>query len=163
MNNEFQNMDDKEKWGWLTLSYEMVENVPQGYKTTKHIQQSIGPPRCGGNATNPFGASNVMERTLHPKMQTFSEHTIPYIALKNGWLLGNGGHMHDGGLQIDTFLNDEMICSSKPHYNMSGGMPGMPGMKIDRYEICEFRPPKPLKKGDVMYARVDYDFTKHEG
>jgi hypothetical protein len=77
--------------------------------------------------------------------------------------MGSNAHMHDGGLLVDVFQNNKKICSSTPIYGKSVGMSGTMGMHIDRYEGCEFHPPIPLKAGDSMYLRADYDLTKHEG
>lgn len=162
INNEFMNLDDKEKWVWLTLTYEYIDGFSPEYKESKVIWMSIGLPRCGGNETNPYGSPNVTV-ALHPLMNKFSEHSIPWTARRDGFLLGSNAHMHDGGLRMDVFKNNKWICTSTPHYNVSLGMSGMSGMQIDRYEGCEFDPPIPLKAGDRMHHRVDYDFTKHKG
>jgi hypothetical protein len=162
INNELMNLDNEEKWVWLTITFEYLEGFSPEYKQSKVIWQSIGTARCGEKTTNPFGSPNVTS-TLHPKVMTFSEHSIPWTARKEGLLLGTNAHMHDGGLGIDVFQNNNKICSSIPHYNTTLGMSGMSGMHIDRYEGCEFSPPIPLQIGDRMYLRANYDFTKHDG
>jgi hypothetical protein len=162
INNELMNLDNQEKWVWLTITFEYFEGFSPEYKQSKIIWMSIGNDRCGEKIANPFGSPNVTS-TLHPKVMTFSEHSIPWTARKEGLLLGTNAHMHDGGLGIDVFQNDNKICSSFPQYNMTTGMPGMAGMHIDRYKGCEFDSPIPLKVGDRMYLRANYDFTKHDG
>jgi hypothetical protein len=162
INNEFQNLHTTEKWVWLSLTYDYINDIAPESKSSKVIWLSIGRSRCGANTVNPFGPSNVTD-TLHPKGLMFSEHSIPWTVRRHGLLLGTNGHMHDGGIVIDVFQNNKKICSSSPVYEKAVGMSGMMGMHIDRYVGCEFHPPIPMSAGDSMYLRADYDFTKHDG
>lgn len=186
-------MDDKEKWVWLQLTYDYVEGFDPAYKDGKVIWMSIGPARCGEQIANPFGPSNLTI-SQRPTQTKFVEHSIPWKVRKNGYILGSNSHMHDGGIKTDIYHNQDVICSSSPHYSvsLSGGMGGMGGMSrrsidgvggetmartsrvrrqrqqaslhIDHQEGCEF-PGKeiPMKQGDKLYLRVDYDFDKYPG
>lgn len=195
INTELMNMDNKEKWVWLQLSFDVIEGHDPEYKDGKVIWMSIGPARCGGQVENPFGRSNVTI-SAKPTQTKFIEHSIPWNAKKNGLILGVNSHMHDGGLQTDVYQNEKVVCSSKSQYSMSlsGGMGGMshskrsidgPGsieqvktrgsrirrqeknlasMHIDHMEGCTFPGTEiPLKKGDSMFLKVDYDFDKFPG
>jgi len=180
INTELMNMDNMEKWVWLQFTFDYIEGFPKEYKDGRIIWMSIGPPRCGGKNTNPFGPSNLTTNA-RPTKNAFSEYSIPWKARRDGYILGSNSHMHDGGTKTDIYKNEQLICSSSPHYSSSvvGGMSGMAGHKravrrqdttahpslhIDSQEGCQF-PAKeiPLKKGDAMYLRVDYDFTKYPG
>jgi hypothetical protein len=187
------NMDDREKWVWLQLTFDYIDGFDPAYKDGKVIWMSIGPARCGGKVDNPFGPSNLTI-SQKPTQTAFVEYSIPWKARKNGYILGSNSHMHDGGVKTDIYQNANVICSSSPHYSesISGGMGGMGGMSrrsigegegemrgqtsrvrrqakkaslhIDSQLGCEY-PGKeiPLKQGDSMYLRVDYDFSKYPG
>ncbi|TLD39332.1 Threonine synthase [Venturia nashicola] len=199
LNTELMNMDDKEKWVWLQMSFDVVEGHDPAYKDGKVIWMSIGPDRCGGQVDNPFGRSNLTlsSRPIHNK---FIEYSIPWKAKKGGYILGINSHMHDGGLKTDVYQNEKVLCSSIPEYTMSmsgGGMGGHSGhsghskrstdsderserlrvrgdrikrqehkasLHIDHQTGCNFPTTElPIKKGDNLYLRVDYDFDKYPG
>lgn len=178
MNTELMNMDDKEKWVWLQLSFDVIEGHEPTYKDGKVIWMSIGPARCGEQAENPFGKSNITI-SARPKQTQFVEHSIPWIAKKSGFILGVNTHMHDGGTQTEVYQNAKVLCSSIPAYSMSmsGGMGGMGGhsghskrqqkkasLHIDHQEGCNFPGELiPLQQGDRLFLRVDYDFDKYPG
>jgi hypothetical protein len=190
INTELMNMDDREKWVWLQLTFDYIEGFDPAYKDGRVIWMSIGPPRCGGKVENPFGPSNLTINQK-PTQVAFSEYSIPWKARKNGYILGSNSHMHDGGIKTDIYQNQNIFCSSSPHYSNSisggmgghsrrsidGGAGGMRGqtslvrrqekkasLHIDSQVGCEY-PGKeiPLKQGDTMYLRVDYDFSKFPG
>src|ERR1700761_7302816 len=115
LNTEFMNMEDKEKWVWLTLTYDYVEGIPSAYKDARVVWMSIGPNRCGGSAKNPFGTTNVTA-TQQPLKSVFSEYSFPWTSPHDGWVFGGNGHVHDGGVSIEIFKNDQVICTSVPHY-----------------------------------------------
>jgi hypothetical protein len=184
LNAELMNMENKEKWTWLTLTYDYVEGKQPAYKDGRVIWLSIGAPRCGGSSDlNPFGKTNLT-KTEQPTQLAFTEYSMPWISPQNGWIFGGNGHMHEGGLAIDIFKNHELVCTSTPHYSKSPTLSGMGGMShdkrqstalssstqdntiiehIDRQDGCELSTGIPVKKGDSMYIKVSYDFTKHAG
>lgn len=86
--------------------------------------------------------------------------------------------MHDGGVSVEIFKNDELICTSVPHYSAkaTGAIGGMKkrqlmGTAVNNTQIehvgvqegCTFNPPLLIKKGDTMHIKANYDFTKHPG
>jgi hypothetical protein len=95
-----------------------------------------------------------------------------------------------GGTSTRFFLEQEMICESVPKYARgtgghshggTGGMSGMSGMSmrkrqmggatainsnidhIEEQPACVFNKPVPIKKGQDMFIKADYDFTEHPG
>jgi hypothetical protein len=180
LNTEMMNMDNREKWLWLTITYDYLDLDYSEYKESKVLWLSIGPPRCGGSSDNPFGVSNLTVGQ-QPKALVLSEHSIPWTAPLDGWILATNGHMHDGGTATEVYKNNDNICTSIPIYSKtggSGGMGGMPGGHQKRqnqpsgeHEMehiasqtpCFFQKPIALKKNDIMYIKSYYDFTKHEG
>lgn len=93
INTELMNMDDKEKWVWLQLTFDFIEGHDPAYKDGKVIWMSIGPARCGELIDNPFGRSNLT-LSAKPTQSKFVEYSIPWKARRNGYILGINSHMH---------------------------------------------------------------------
>jgi len=190
LTTELMNLEDKEKWAWVTLTYEYLDGPHHDYKQGKTVWMTIGPPigACGKTLENPFGTSNLTW-TQQPKSEQFVEHSQPWTSLQNGVILSTGGHMHDGGVNTMIFHNKDKICDSLPHYSFakktnstsaSGGhshgktrkrqMGGaaLDGSNVDiahieRQDPCIFPSGIPIKKGDTAHLAVDYDFKKYPG
>jgi len=199
LNTELMNLDEREKWVWLTLTFDYLEGPHPEYKEGKVVWMSIGPHRCTGSDSNPFGVSNLT-KTQQPTKQSFYEYSIPWTVPQDGYILGSTAHMHDGGTSTEIFRNGEVICDSKPYYANStkggmgsmgggGGAPAMGGHShggrikkrqhdsmpggghggasgsahIDSNPPCVFQDGIPVKKGDSMWIKANYDFNKHAG
>jgi hypothetical protein len=190
LNTEIMNMDEKEKWVWVTVTYDYIDEFRPEYKEGKMVWQSIGTNRCAelGDA-NPFGITNLT-KTAQPTKMTFAEHSIPWIVPQDGFMLGAAAHMHDGGTNTKVYRNNDLLCTSLPKYSKDGkGMGGagptgakppahshkikrqIQGGNYDNFELqhissqppCIFEKPVPLKKGDKMYVVANYDFLKYPG
>jgi hypothetical protein len=170
LTTELMNLQDKEQWVWLTISYEYLDGHKPDYKDGRMLWMSIGPLsiQCGGaSKPSPWGPTNLT-LAQQPKFEVFSEHSKPWSAPRDGWILATGGHMHDGGTSLQVFHNDKVICTSEPTYAKEGH--GMGGMKkrqikgdgksndeiphIKKQEGCKFLEGKPMKKGDTLYIQV---------
>jgi hypothetical protein len=95
INTELMNMQDEEKWVWLTLSFDLLEDVAPEWKESKVVWASIGPDRCTGSMENPFGTTNLT-KTQQPTKDTFEEYSIPWVSPKNGFVIGSNSHLHNG-------------------------------------------------------------------
>jgi len=173
INTELMNLEDKEKWAWLAMDYEYIEGFDKEWKEGKLIWMSVGPDRCTGDFTNPFGPTNLT-RTQQPTKEKFEEYSVPWTSPKDGLVIGANGHLHDGGIDTRVYLEDKEICVSKAKYSMEGGhghgmrkrqMGGTTtnGDHISAQEACIFEKPLPVKKGQSMFIKSSYDFTKHPG
>jgi hypothetical protein len=185
LTTELMNMEDKEKWAWVTVTYELLEGPQPGYRQGKTVFMGIGPAACGNlSVPNPFGASNVTYNQ-QPKYDIFEENSIPWQSPQDGIVLSTGGHMHDGGLTTEIFQNGKMICDSVAKYGKSkGGHSHGDGMRkkrqaalagsnvsnnvadvehIQMQTVCDFPDGIPLKKGDSMHLKVKYNFHEHAG
>jgi hypothetical protein len=181
-NVELMNMEDKEKWVWLTLNWDYIEGPHPEYMDGKVVWMSVGPSRCGGNNTNPFGASNLTE-SQQPTLEKFTEYSLPWTAPADGWVMGGNGHLHEGGTSTEIYKNGVRICTSVPHYSNTTS-PTLGGMghgrrkrqlkgteattntdieHIEKQGGCTFDKPIRIKKGEQMYITANYDFTKHKG
>jgi hypothetical protein len=177
LDTQLMNMEDKEKWVWVTVTYEHLDGPQVGFKNGRNVWKSLSVSTagtCAMSKVNPFGASNLTSE-MNPKSLTFVEHSIPWQAPFDGYILMTGGHMHDGGVNTEIYQNDKLICTSVATYGKSGGGHGAMGssnggsahnMEIEHIvgqSRCEFPDGIPLKKGDKMYIRANYDFRQHAG
>lgn len=172
LNTQMMNMQDKEQWVWLTITYEFLDGPQPDYKDGRMLWMAIGPIaiRCSGSApASPWGPTNLT-LSQQPKSMVFSEHSTPWVVPRDGWILATGGHMHDGGTTLQIFHNNELICTADPIYSAPGekGGKGMkrkrqiPGGPQSNEEIahikkqlgCVFLDGRPMKKGDTMYIQV---------
>jgi hypothetical protein len=139
---------------YLTISYEYLPKKPEGFKNIKAIWLDV---------TN-CGASDVAPKTD----TTFSVSMKPWTSDFAGPLLGTGGHLHDGGVDVVAYHNDQVICDSKATYGgpgyvePAGTMAGMDTMQhISKMSGCTNM--GDLKVGDKIHITANYDFTKHAG
>lgn len=73
-----------------------------------------------------------------------------------------GGHLHDGGIAIDIYQNDNRICEATPTYGSgAGGMSHGDGEHIKSMTSCHLM--SPMKPGDKFHLVAKYDLTKHSG
>jgi len=96
--------------------------------------------------------------------------------LESGKILGGRGHLHDGGVKMDMFINDKYVCSSEAIYGTrtesvtgmgghghgGGSNGGAPDASVKT--IAEMTPctgPFHVKKGDTMKLNAEYDLSKH--
>jgi hypothetical protein len=186
LTTELMNMDDIEKWVWVTVTYELLEGPHPDYRQGKTVFMSIGQSSCDGlNVTNPFGAPNITAYQV-PKSDMFEENSIPWRSPQNGYVLSTGGHMHDGGLTTEIFQNGKLICDSVAEYGKAKAKPGAPGHShggrkrqvemnsasvanmaeaehIQSQRVCDYNDGIPLSKGDSMHLKVKYNFNEHMG
>jgi hypothetical protein len=95
INTELMNMEDEEKWVWLTLQFDMLEGFSPEWREAKVVWVSVGPDRCTGSDINQFGPSNLTAKQ-QPIKQVFEEHSNPWIVPKNGVVIGSNSHLHNG-------------------------------------------------------------------
>lgn len=95
INTELMNMEDKEKWAWVTLEYDYIEGFNPEWKDGKIVWISVGPNRCTGSDLNPFGVTNLT-KTQQPLKDKFAEYSVPWVAPADGLVLGGNSHLHDG-------------------------------------------------------------------
>ena len=72
------------------------------------------------------------------------------------------GHIHEGGIQVDLFLNNRYLCSSKATYSPAVGSVDVSGKQwrsITGMTICPG--PMEVKKGDFLEVNAQYDFSKY--
>jgi hypothetical protein len=74
-----------------------------------------------------------------------------------------GGHLHDGGINIQIKINDKEVCDSKAAYGGEGHVTkqadGRIWETIRETSTCEG--PIKVKKGDKIYMQANYDLDLH--
>jgi len=78
---------------------------------------------------------------------------------EDGTIIGARGHLHDGGVQMDMFINEKFVCSSKAAYGGAGsesadGVKTISGMSRCEKDIA-------VKKGDKFSMNVQYDLKRY--
>jgi hypothetical protein len=188
---ELMNMEAREKWLWVAMTYDYIEGDHTELKDGKVVWMTISRNNCGIETPSPFGKSNITLEGRQPLQMAFSEHSMPWSVPYDAELLGTNGHMHDGATSMEVFHKEKLICTSVPMYAKSGGgamgmsggsAPGGHGhskreekplmagnysnMEIEHISQqlpCIYEPPIQLKKGDSMFIAANYDFNKHPG
>lgn len=73
------------------------------------------------------------------------------------------GHLHDGGVAIDMFVNGKYACSSDAVYGGDGGTTttqnGKKWETISAMTLCSG--PFKVRDGDYVTLNARYDLTKH--
>jgi hypothetical protein len=184
LNTELMNMENREKWAWLTLSYDYLDGFNKEWKEGKIVWMSIGPNRCTGTEGNPFGASNLT-KSQQPIRDVLEEYSPLWQSPADGLILGANSHMHDGGTTTQVYMGDKLICDSIPRYSkdakagMAGGIIGgvtkrqntpavhsQNNAKIEHIAeqpACVFTKAVPIKRGEAIHIKAEYDFKKHDG
>jgi len=88
----------------LAITFEYLEKSQpeaQEYKDSYLIWNSVGTPQYQNGS--------------------YSHKSSEWIVPRSGVLLHGMGHMHDGGTNVDLYINDKMVCSSRMYYNARPG------------------------------------------
>jgi hypothetical protein len=99
INTELMNMEDTEKWAWLTMSYDYIDRFDNDWKEGKIVWMSIGPNRCTGSELNPYGTTNLT-KSQQPMKDVLEEYSPEWQAPADALILGSNSHMHDGRVLI---------------------------------------------------------------
>jgi hypothetical protein len=129
----------------VLVAYDL-EYVPG--KAGTDVQTSlISATQCGGGrriATSKTGATNTTSGKFYVK--------------SSGTLIVAKGHLHDGGVAMHLYINDQYKCSSKATYG--GSIAGAATETINGMNDCNDTPIA-LKKGDFFTMVSEYDLVKH--
>jgi hypothetical protein len=101
---------------------------------------------------------------LHPpKDKPITYKGEQWTAIDNGYFINWTPHIHDGGVDVKVYINDQMVCESKAIYGAEGGsvqaLDGQKWQTITGYTPCE--KPIPFKRGDKVSMSSTYDLTKY--
>jgi stress up-regulated protein Nod 19 len=167
LNTQLMNMEDKEKYVWVTLTYHYIPDAKDLREARLHWMTlgNVAPAYCSGVSKNPWGKENVTS-DLIPLSEAFEQSSIPMPYPTDGLFYGASAHLHDGGTSVEIYQNLQMVCNSVPTYGKSAGghaHGGDTGEHIISQSGCKFYDPTPVKRGDKFWMKVRYDFNKHPG
>jgi hypothetical protein len=101
---ELMNLVVAKKSVYLTVDYEYIPgDRPQGYKIAKAMWLDV--TNCGASSVRPPSGK-----------QSFTLSSKPWSSSFNGEMLGVGGHLHDGGINLDVKINNKVVCDSQATY-----------------------------------------------
>jgi hypothetical protein len=102
-----------------------------------------------------------------------------YTVTKDGTVICQRAHMHDGGLEVTAFVNGKQICSSQATYGLAGGATIVDGKEwktevsssrtLSKFHLMGHSISKMsectelirLVKGDRIRLTADYDNVAH--
>lgn len=130
---------------------------------TEWIPGTVGDNVKGVTVSATCGAGGIKMSPSGPTNTTSGKFYI----MEDGRILGSRGHLHDGGVAMDLFVNGKFICKSEAEYGTraEGGAghghgDSQAGIKtISNMSTC--KGPWPVKKGDYVTLTAEYDLKKH--
>ncbi len=138
MVTELRNDNPEPQTVIFTITYEYIPYRPSGFDSLASIWLDIH--GCDRHEV-PFPANE----------KSFSFFSPVWESTMNARILIAGGHLHNGGTQIDLRKNNGTICSLVAKYDDGGRMGHISEMShIGRIEV-----------GDKWNIRVDYDVMAH--
>lgn len=104
---DLMNMNMEDRVVYMTMYYDIVDGVlPAGWKDVKPIW--LDADNCATSEVDPPQESG-----------TFTITSKPWVPNFEGQILSLGGHLHDGGANLDvltTSSNSSVLCSSHAKY-----------------------------------------------
>jgi hypothetical protein len=141
---------------YLTIAYEYIQGAPEDWSSVKVVWLDA----------NACSTSQVKV----PKKTKFEVSSKPWKSNFDGKVLGMGGHLHDGGTNLEILWNNKVYCDSKASYGEKGMMesPAMNDKRsLDKTKELHITSMtycismKEMKKGDVFQVKGKYDLTQH--
>jgi len=100
---DLMNMNAGSKTVYLTMYYDFVEGHPADYNEIKPAWFDLA--QCGISEVG-GGSPNTK----------FDVKALAWNANFEGEILHAGGHLHDGGFELDLVVDGKVICKSMPTY-----------------------------------------------
>jgi hypothetical protein len=100
---DLMNMNPTSQPVWMTLYYDYVDGIPSDFDEVKPVWFDAA--QCGTSERGGGSAGSAFEIGASPWMANFE-----------GDILGVGGHIHDGGTQLDVVVDGKVMCTSYPTY-----------------------------------------------
>lgn len=157
---ELMNMSMEDQIVYVTQTYDIVDGpLPTGWKDVKSVFLDV--KSCLDSEVHPPGPAQF---TLESK---------PWTPIIEGKIVYIGGHVHDGGLNVDVMSNpSEQVCRSSAKYSekpefLWRGME-MKNSIIAKDHVssmagCETKPGWELKRDQKWVIKAQYDFSRRAG
>lgn len=147
------NYNNVERTVYVVGEIEYLPGKQEGYLEAR--QERVDPGLCGG----PDGSM------IHaPKGQTkFSVNSTNIVFARDGYMINQRGHMHDGGIDIVLQVNGQTVCDSRASYGGVGHTAKTPDGKIWETIANSTTCLEPIKvaKGDTVNMNANYDIELH--
>jgi hypothetical protein len=165
---DLMNMNMEDKTVYLTMYYDFLEGpLPAGWDDVRVVWFDAN--QCGTSEVTPTRQNGA-----------FTISSWKWTPNFTGKILGVGGHLHDGGMQLDIKVNNKVLCSSKAAYAQSkeyinGGGNGAHGASthghgvalkhISSMSSCYVPniPVTELTKDQSWHVEGQYDYSQHDG
>lgn len=161
---DLMNMNMQDVVVYLTMTYDYVDGpLPSGWKDIKPVWLDVD--QCGSSEVDPPQEKGSFAITSKPWTPNFP-----------GEVLSLGGHLHDGGTNLETFAANSSICNSHAKYAESEKyvfkdakkMPAMGGDLVAENHIssmgwCNKEAKVKLSKDQSWVLKGNYDYAKYEG
>lgn len=175
---DLMNMNKETQQVWMTMTYEYLDGpLPAGWKDIKPVWLDID--QC-----------SISEVPSPQDKMKFAVSSTPWTPSFEGQIVAVGGHMHDGGLNVEIMSSaTDVACDSVTAYAESkefetgahlmsaggghshgGSMKHISSMTLcgegDNYKSAQskaFSAPSMLKKDQAWSVRANYDYDKHLG
>jgi len=151
------NYHEQERTLYTISEMEYFEGKPEGFV---HAQSKILPMgMCDGLGA--LAANNIHPSIGNKKFVLSGKKDIEVI--KDGYLVGTYGHLHDGGLKMVLTLNGKDVCTSSIVYGGEGHeqvqKDGTVWKTIGKTIGCI--DPIRVSKGDKLNMFAHFDFEEH--
>jgi hypothetical protein len=100
---DLMNMNPTSKQVWMTMYYDYVEDHPSGWDEMKPVWFDVA--QCG---TSEVGGGQ--------EGSNFKISSGAWTASFDGEVMGVGGHIHDGGVNLEVVSNGKVACNSSAWY-----------------------------------------------
>jgi len=100
---DLMNMNPTSKQVYMTMYYDYVEDHPSGYDEMKPVWFDVA--QCGISEVGGGTAGS-----------NFKISSSPWTANFEGEVMGVGGHIHDGGVNLEVVNNGQVVCNSSAWY-----------------------------------------------
>jgi hypothetical protein len=175
LQSEVINNELNEKEIWVYMDYQYISGKPSGHQQTKVVWLSGAEKPCSTkarlqeliNGEEPkLGAGEMFP----PNDKKFTLKSEPWVSPWAGNFIALGGHLHDGGENIEIYQNDKLICNSQANYVVGTSSPmaashhgdtTIAARHITKMTGC--RTSDAVNVGDKFYIVVNYDFEKNPG
>ncbi|KAF2405054.1 hypothetical protein EJ06DRAFT_552503 [Trichodelitschia bisporula] len=159
---DLMNMNMEDKTVYLTMTYDIIEGpLPPNWRELKTVWFDAN--QCGTSevaAVKQTGSYTITAR--------------PWKANFEGEIIGVGGHLHDGGVDLQILSGEQQQCNSvaqygeRPEYLFRGKMGAMANYAdkhISSMSACynEALTVRQLVPGQVWTIKARYDYDKFPG
>jgi hypothetical protein len=100
---DLMNMNPTSKQVWMTMYYDYVEDHPSGFDEMKPVWFDVA--QCGISEVGGGTAGS-----------NFKISSSPWTANFDGEIMGVGGHIHDGGVNLEVVSQGQVVCNSSAWY-----------------------------------------------